>query len=207
MLIDPMGEVLALVVPVFEALNIAYYIGGSVASSTHGDRRQTNDVDIVADMQLDHVTGFVQSLREKFYVDEPMIRDAIKRKSNFNIIHFTTAYKVDVFVMQAQPYDREAARRRVREVVEGAPSVETYLAQVEDVVLAKLRWFKATGHTSEKQWRDITGVLKAQCFNLDLDYLQRWAKEIGVAPLLDKALDESGVVEITEETESNGDSD
>ena len=207
MLIDPMGEVLALVVPVFDELKITYYIGGSVASSTHGDRRQTNDVDIVADMQVEHASPFVERLQDKFYVDEPMIRNAIKRKSSFNIIHFATAYKVDVFVMQAQPYDREAARRRVREIIEGEPSVETYLAQVEDVVLAKLRWFQATGNSSEKQWRDIMGVLKAQCFNLDLDYLQRWAGEIGVADLLEKALDESGVIEITEETESNGDSD
>lgn len=206
MLIDPMGEVLALVVPVFEELDIAYYIGGSVASSAHGDRRQTNDVDIVADMQIEHIEEFVQHLKEKFYVDEPMIRDAIKRKSSFNIIHFTTAYKVDVFVMPSQPYDREAARRRVRETVEGEPSVETYLAQVEDVVLAKLRWFKATSNTSEKQWRDITGVLKMQCFTLDLNYLQHWAREIGVADLLEKALDESGVIEITEENTSHGDS-
>lgn len=203
MLIDPLGKVLSLVVPVLNELGILYYLGGSVASSMHGERRQTNDVDVVADFRLEHVVEFVQRLQSQFYVDEAMIRDAIRHRSSFNIIHFESVYKVDVFIMKDQAYEREVARRRVQDTVEGEPSVEAYVAQAEDVVLAKLRWFKLAGGTSERQWRDVLGVLKLQQFNLDFDYLHHWAGEIGVSDLLERALQDAGIIE---ESASNGDS-
>ena len=48
--------------PVVEALDqvgIRYHIGGSVASSTWGLPRSTQDADIIVDMQLEHVAPFV----------------------------------------------------------------------------------------------------------------------------------------------------
>ncbi len=51
-------EILQAITPLieaFEQLGIPYYIGGSVASSVHGRRRATQDVDIVADLPLKHV--------------------------------------------------------------------------------------------------------------------------------------------------------
>jgi hypothetical protein len=41
-------EALTPIVEVFDRFGIAYYIGGSVASSVHGRRRYTQDVDVVA---------------------------------------------------------------------------------------------------------------------------------------------------------------
>ena len=206
-MIDPLGECLQLIVPVFEELEILYYIGGSVATFTHGNRRQTNDVDIVADIREEHILQLSERLGAFFLVDDQMIKRSLRYGSSFNLIHLKSIYKVDIFPLKTRPYDHEAASRRQRELVEGEPSVEAFVASPEDVVLAKLEWFVATNKTSEKQWNDITGVLKTQCFTIDLDYLQHWANEIGVTNLLDKALDESGITELTEETESNGDSD
>lgn len=194
-MLDPLGTVLSLIVPVFEKLEILYYIGGSVASGMHGEKRQTNDVDIVADIKVAHVAPLVALLQDEFYVDENMILNAIHLRDSFNVIHFDTSYKVDVFLMKARPYDRQVAARRQRELVDTEPSIEAYVAQPEDVVLAKLEWFRQTGETSDRQWRDILGVLKLQCFTLDLEYMATWAHEINVADLLQQALGDSGLTE------------
>jgi hypothetical protein len=60
----------------------------------------------------------------------------------------------------------------------------------EDVILAKLDWFRLGGEVSERQWRDILGVLKTQQATLDIDYLQQWAQSLGVADLMEHALEE-----------------
>jgi hypothetical protein len=57
----------------------------------------------------------------------------------------------------------------------------------EDIVLLKLRWFKETGGTSERQWNDVLGVLAVQAEALDFDYLTDSAKELGLQELLDRA--------------------
>ena len=192
-MIDPLGTVLSLVVPVFEKLEVLYYIGGSVASGTYGDKRQTNDVDIVADLKPEHVIPFTNALKDEFYADEIMIRKAVRDRGSFNLIHFATSYKVDVFPLKSRAYDQEVASRRQREIVDGEPPVESYIAQSEDIVLAKLEWFRAGGETSDRQWRDILGVLKLQCFDLDFEYMEKWAREIEVFDLLERALDDAGL--------------
>jgi hypothetical protein len=47
------------------------------------------------------------------------------------------------------------------------------------------------GEVSDRQWRDILGVLKTRAGELDLDYLQKWANELKVSDLLERALGES----------------
>jgi hypothetical protein len=48
------------------------------------------------------------------------------------------------------------------------------------------------GEVSERQWRDILGVLKTRAGELDLGYLRQWAGELKVSDLLDLALKEAG---------------
>jgi hypothetical protein len=45
---------------------------------------------------------------------------------------------------------------------------------------------------SQKQWRDILGVLKLQKELLDFDYLGEWGKKLNLTELLVQALRESG---------------
>ncbi|HUR27807.1 MAG TPA: hypothetical protein VM509_06450, partial [Planctomycetota bacterium] len=83
-----------------EMLEVPYLIGGSVASMLHGEPRLTNDVDFAAVMKERHVASFIHPLKGPFYVDEVLIRDAIRRRGMFNVIHIATAHKVDVHVME-----------------------------------------------------------------------------------------------------------
>ena len=192
---DPLGAALAPVVTVLEALDVVYYIGGSVASMAHSEHRETADVDIVADLRPEHVPPLVNKLADGFYVDEQAIGQAIRRHESFNVFHLNTMYKVDVFPLKPGAYDQVAAARRQRETVATEPALDAFVASPEDVVLAKLRWFRLGGDVSDRQWRDITGVLKVQVFDLDFDYLQRWALELGVSDLLERALQDAGIPE------------
>jgi hypothetical protein len=60
----------------------------------------------------------------------------------------------------------------------------------EDIILHKLAWFRVGGEQSERQWKDILGVLKIQRDSLDFEYLHQWAKQIRVNDLLEQALSE-----------------
>jgi hypothetical protein len=136
----------------------------------------------------EHVEPLVALLRSAYYVDASMISDAIARKSCFNVIHLPTMFKIDVFAVKDREYDRVASRRARKDtlVVESAPA-ELYVASPEDIVLNKLEWFRLGDEVSQRQWDDAVGVLKVQQNRLDKAYLARWAVELGIADLLDRA--------------------
>ena len=60
-----------------------------------------------------------------------------------------------------------------------------------DTILAKLESYRMGGEVSDRQWRDIIGVLKTRAGELDLAYLRKWAEELHVSDLLERALKES----------------
>ncbi len=185
------SDAVAAVTPVvaeLERLGVKYYIGGSVASSAYGFSRATVDVDIIADLGLKHIDPLVDALQSAYYIDAHMIADAILRKSCFNVIHLPTSFKVDVFAVKNRPYDRMALQCGHKDLLdENDPSSEFFLASPENVVLSKLEWFRLGEEVSEQQWRDVIGVLKVQENLLDRKYLEKWATELGIADLLEKA--------------------
>ena len=182
-----------LVTDVFEKMGIPYAVGGSMSSSVHGIMRSTMDVDIVADMRMEHIPGFVSALSTAFYADDEMIRDAINHKSSFNLIHLETAYKVDVFIPKQRAFDQMQLERRVASLITSDPEKAIYVTSPEDIVLSKLEWYRMGGEVSDRQWRDILGVLKTKAEQLDLIYLRRWAQILKVGDLLEKVINESGL--------------
>jgi hypothetical protein len=174
-----------------EELGILYAVGGSLASSLHGVMRSTLDVDIVADMRLEHIPPLVAALSKEFYADDEMMRDAIEHHSSFNLIHYETAFKVDIFIQKPRAFDQMQLERRRASVVATDPEQSLYVASPEDTILAKLEWYRMGGETSERQWRDILGVLKTRAGELELDYLRKWAHELKVSDLLERILKES----------------
>ncbi|MCP5101489.1 MAG: hypothetical protein GY943_38575 [Chloroflexi bacterium] len=179
-----------LVTNLLDELGIPYVIGGSMASIIHGMLRTTMDVDIVADIQPKQVSSFVSGLQDAFYADEQMIQQAIQRRSSFNLIHLSTMFKVDIFIPKGRPFDRQQLSRRISEQIRPDSDEQIWVLSAEDVVLAKLEWFRLGGEVSERQWRDILGVLKTQQSLLDVDYLKQWAQALSVADLMERALEE-----------------
>ena len=177
-----------------EELGITYYICGSVASSMHGYPRATNDIDAVATLKSEHVAPFVARLQANYYIAPSAMREAISRFSSFNLIHHETGYKVDIFLTGRRPYDTEAMSRRTYQPFEEEPvEVSFWIATSEDVLLAKLEWYRKGGETSNRQWNDILGICKIQQPNLDIGYLRYWAAELKVDDLLQRAFSDSGI--------------
>ena len=191
MLTEPLAVTLA-VTDALESLGVPYAIGGSLASAVHGVMRATMDADVVADLQLRHVEPLLQALGGAFYIDSEMVRDAIRRRASFNVIHFETLFKVDVFVMRSRAFDRSQLARRRQILLGDSPERYAFVTSAEDIVLAKLEWFRLGGEMADRQWRDVLGVLRVQEERIDRDYLRRMAAGLGVTDLLEKALDEGG---------------
>jgi hypothetical protein len=177
-----------LVTNALEILGVPYLIGGSLASTLHGVVRTTLDTDLVAELRPEHVTPLVKMLQGAFYVDAETAHEAIRRHSSFNLIHLETMFKVDIFVSKERPFDQAQFARRAAHIVATEPEQSAYIASAEDTILTKLEWYRLGGEVSERQWRDVLGVLKVQAGRLDLSYLRHWAAELGVADLLEKAL-------------------
>ncbi len=190
-------QVLAAITPIVEALEelgVSYHIGGSVASSVYGILRATIDADLIANLHIEQARPLVKWLEAEYYIDEDMVRDAIKRRSSFNVIHLDTMLKVDVFVPKSRLFDQEEFRRAQQEVLlEGTRPFN--VASPEGTILNKLEWYRMGGEVSDRQWNDILGVLKVQGTHLDMNYLQKWAANLNVTDLLERALVDAGLKE------------
>jgi hypothetical protein len=184
-------EVTLKVTAVFELLSVPYLIGGSLASTLHGMVRTTQNADIIAEMRLEHLNPFVSALQDEFHVDAAMIAESIQRNSSFNIIHRDSMFKVDVFIPPARPFLSSELARAQRQTFIFEKEVSAKFASPEDVILSKLEWYRMGGEVSERQWRDVLGVLKTRAGEIDLDYMRKWSGELNVSDLLEKALEES----------------
>ena len=182
------------VVNVLENLSIPYYIGGSIASSVYGISRATIDIDIVADIKLQHIDLLKQELGKSYYIDGDMIKNSIENSSSFNLIHLETSIKIDVFIFKNIPYQRSAFERKVKDNFEDDDSkTEFYFSSPEDIIISKLQWYELGGKESERQWLDVIGVIKVQADSLDKKYLQNWTKKLGIYELLKNAFNDAGI--------------
>ncbi len=185
---------LAPVVNALEALGVSYFVGGSVATSAYGVPRTSIDVDVVADLESQHVTPFVSRLENTYYVDAGRVRAAVEARRSFNLIHLATMFKVDVFASKRRSFDREAlSRARLVSLDDASDARPFRLASAEDAILAKLEWFRAGGEVSERQWADVVGVLRVASAEIDREYLARWATTLGLGDLMARALDDSAL--------------
>lgn len=168
-----------------DALGVTYAVGGSFASSVQGVFRTTNDVDVVANLRAEHVERFVAMLGADYYVDADMIRDAIQRRSEFNVIYQPAIFKIDVFV---PPLDLVARRELARAEVFAFGDRTLRVISAEDVIAQKLRWYRLGGHVAQRQWDDALGVVRTRRGELDLDYLRETAEALSVVDLLERLL-------------------
>ena len=184
---------LDMVIDNFEDLGITYFIGGSVASSAYGIARATLDIDLVAKVEMHQIDSLVKALEKDYYISADMINDAIHNKTSFNLIHLETMLKIDVFILKDQPFDSEALARRRPDILDEESARQFYLSSPEDIILSKLRWYQDGGCVSERQLKDVLGVLKVQTDKLDMEYLKYWASQLQLLELLNGLLNDAGL--------------
>jgi hypothetical protein len=185
---DPIGIALT-VARTLDALGVPYTVGGSIASSLAGEPRSTLDIDIVAGLTEPQVPALLSALAEDFYVAEHTLRRAVRDKASANLIHQASQMKVDLFIAGGTPLDEQQLRRRQAVAVGDGRTL--YLHPPEDILLQKLRWYRKGGEVSDRQWRDILGIIRVQGDRLDRTYLTENAPIIDVAALLERALHEA----------------
>lgn len=169
---------------IFTDLKIFYYVTGGIASTTYGEPRFTTDLDLVINVSGTDLYPLVAALEaDGFYVAG--VDDAISgRMKTLQITDQQTIERADLIIAGNEAWD--AVKFGRRQLIN-----KIYLASPEDVILNKLRWGKRS--QSEKQWRDVLGVLKVQGQGLDFDYLQTWADSLELTSDLDRAMGEAGL--------------
>lgn len=185
---DPF-EVAGRVTTIFEREGTEHFVGGSLASTVYGEPRFTQDVDIIVRLNREVAAKLAKELGKEFYVNEIALDEALARKSCANLIHLGTNFKVDLMISKDRDYESQVfARKRRIEVGERG----FYFCSPEDIILAKLEWYKASGGVLERQLRDIQTVMMVQA-ELDFEYLRFWADNLGVRGRLEASLIESGL--------------
>lgn len=184
-------DIALLVGRAIEQVGGAYFVGGSLASSFHGEPRATNDIDMVVQISPGKINEFVSALGDDFEIDVDMLRDALVHRRSCNIFFLPSVTKIDLFAVGSTPFDEvEFSRRkavRAREIDE-----LLVLKTPEDTVLRKLLWYREGGEVSEKQWRDLTQVLRISGDAMDFEYMTSWAERLGLITLFARARSETG---------------
>jgi hypothetical protein len=186
-----MNDALTVLLRVLDELGIRYFAVGSVASSIHGLPRFTQAVDFVVQIEEAHIESLASLTSQAYYMDVNEARGAIARGRAFNLIHLSTAYKIDLFPLAKDAFHTsEMARAQVQDwSVPGANPIRLPVASAEDTILSKLVWYRQGGMVSDRQWNDILGV--AGRATLDRTYLGDWAPRLGVMDLLEKLFAEA----------------
>ncbi len=176
---------------VLDELGLRYALGGSMASSLLGEPRSTVDVDLAVQLDLASGEALFDRVDDAFYVPLDAARTAIRRQSSFNLVDTTNALKVDIFVLGDGLLDRMQIERRVLVDVPGAPS-GIWVTSPEDQVLRKLDWYRQGERVSDRQWRDVVGILRVRRGSLDDAYLAATAVALDLADDLEEARRQAG---------------
>lgn len=156
---------------------VPHMLTGSVASSWYGEPRATQDLDVVIDPAPTALDQLIDGLLvDGWYVDRDVALSALRDRGQFNAIG-PEAFKVDFMIRHDRPFSRaEFGRRQPVELL----GTRTFLPTVEDMVIAKLEWAQATD--SERQLRDVQGMLAVAGPDIDLTYVDGWVERLGLAP-------------------------
>ena len=173
------ADPLAVVVDLLDRAEIPYMLAGSFASTYHGSPRTTHDIDVVIAPTRPLLNRFVRGLdEEKYYVSDDSVDEAWRRRGMFNVLLLDSGWKVDLILCKERPFSRSEFERRIRVDLAGIP---VWMATAEDTILAKLEWAKAG--ESERQLRDVAGILEVVGGSLDRAYIERWVGVLGLHDL------------------------
>lgn len=166
-----MFDFLRALVAFFDKNDIPYMLSGSVAMSLYVEPRFTRDYDFVVHLRPDNIPQLIKAFAEGYYCDEDAVRDAVKRKSMFNIIDHKSGYKADFVVLKNEPFrQKEFNRRRIMNLLE----MQIWVVSPEDLLLSKIAWIQDL--QSGIQMEDIK--MLAGVDTLDWDYIHFWIKEM-----------------------------
>lgn len=177
-------EVFGLFVRTFEKVNVRYMLCGSLGAMVYGRPRYTNDFDFVIAMAPSNVVDFHREfLGVGFYVPPvEVILEEMRRHGQFNLLHEGSGIKVDCMIIRTDAFSRtEFDRKRVMRVT---ARIEATVASPEDIILGKPQCYRMG--QSEKHMEDIRGMMAFSGGEIDFEYIDRWAGELGLMDIWNK---------------------
>jgi hypothetical protein len=172
------ADLLARITALLDGVGIPYMLTGSFASTLFGAPRATQDIDIVIDPTLGALEKLLHTLPEDgYYVSREAARAAYGAEGMFNLVDYATGWKVDLIIRKRRSFSQEEFRRRRPVDMLG---MRLFVASAEDVIVAKLEWAKLG--ESERQLRDVAGILRGQGEALDMTYIERWVSAMQLTP-------------------------
>ena len=179
-LMDDMAVTMQKIVTVLERLDKPFAFTGGLAAIVYGDPRTTRDVDLVMEVnpwERDFADTLADIIGDDFYFSVTGCQEAIDKQTMFQAIDKETMFKVDFHLSDIVPGSCE---RRCYVTIPTGQTVP--MVTPEDSILSKLVWIKLGSGRSRK---DVVAMLRVQ-ENLDNDYLEVTAEQLGVKPILDE---------------------
>ncbi len=173
---------MANVLDALNALDIPHMIVGSYASNYWGRPRMTHDADLVVELSVHQASDLAQRLADEFYAPDFVLQEAAERGEHFNAIHLETSFKVDFWIRKQSAYEQICFQRRLHGTMFER---KVWLTSAEDIILSKLLWYKMSP-VLERQLQDVLEVYEIQLHDLDVDYLDYWARQLEVFDLLER---------------------
>jgi hypothetical protein len=183
------AEIFREITAALDQARIPYMVVGSFASNLYGAGRATQDIDFVVSATPDQIRTFLSLLsKATYYFDLDSALEACRRKDMFNILDMERGWKVDLIFDKPTAYHQQAFQRRTAAEIEQVP---LSAATAEDTIVSKLEWAKMG--ESSRQIEDVAGILRARMALLDRAYIEKWVRELGLAPQWDRARKSAGL--------------
>ncbi len=170
----------------FDKLGVRWVVVGALAASLYGIPRATHDVDLYAELSLDHVDALLHDLSAGFFADKKQVVSGIQNRSWFSVVHIATMTKVDVFLSRDERLAKAQLDRRVNFRVYRSEAILPLLS-AEDTVLQALAWYRRSERKAVQQRQDAVGVLRVCGATLDKQYLKKVAKQEKLTAVLESA--------------------
>ena len=172
-----------------DALSVEYMVVGSLASMAYGEPRLTRDIDIVAILRSNQVDAFCEVFPDSdYYVSREAAHDAVRRRSQFNVIHSASGNKIDLIIARDDAWGRMQLARRRKVIL--ALGLTVFTAAPEDIILGKMIYYQEGQH--EKHLRDITAMLRISSAEIDREYIRDWSNRLGLNDVWQAVLSRAG---------------
>jgi hypothetical protein len=174
---------LDLLIALMERMSVTYALMGGLAVRAYSIPRATLDIDVTLSLDRERLSELYSALEQQEYaVPEPYTSgwvDEVKGMHLVKLRRYIGGHSIDVDLFLAEsPYQHELLRRRRLADVEAR---QLWIAAPEDLVLLKL----VSGRP--RDLIDVGDVLFTQG-QLDVPYMRRWARELGIEQELERAL-------------------
>jgi hypothetical protein len=171
-----------------ERINVPYMIIGAFAGTVYGLTRVTYDIDMIVNLDEEHVQLLADAYPfPRYYADPEMIRNSIRMGIMFNIIDTNRGEKADLIPLSMSAEYVNAFQNRVQRTVDipGQGGFDVWCAQLEDVIIGKLlAWSEGRSRKHETDIYDMMvhhylGLDPEVSRSLDEANIDRQAKKMG----------------------------